>query len=96
MAKRILHANLPVVFLKEKDKFIAYSPALDLSTSGDSYEQAQKRFSEAADIFFEELTHKGTLDNVLCDLGWSKVRKNWQAPVLISQQTENVRLPAYA
>ena len=57
--------NLPVWFMKEGEAFIAYSPALDLSTCGDTFEKAQRRFAEAADIFFEECVQRGTLDEAL-------------------------------
>lgn len=49
---------------------MAYSPALDLSTSASTYVKAQSRFSEAAELFFEELAEMGTRDTVLTGLGW--------------------------
>jgi hypothetical protein len=33
MKKLLTNANLPVIFLKEKGQFVAYTPALDLSES---------------------------------------------------------------
>lgn len=60
-----LFFNLPVTFLKEKDRFVAYTPALDLSTSGETLEEARKRFVEAAMLFFEEITKRGTFDEAL-------------------------------
>ncbi len=65
--------NVPVIFMKEGKSYIAHSPVLDLSTSADTYEKAQKRFPEAVKIFFEELAEMGTLDVVLSGLGWKKV-----------------------
>ena len=43
--------NLPVLFLKEDKMFVAYSPALDLSTCGKTFEEAKKNFGQAMDIF---------------------------------------------
>jgi len=60
--------NLSVIFLREGDSFIAYSPALDLSTSASSFEKARSRFSEAARLFFEEIIKRGTLEEVLQEL----------------------------
>lgn len=51
---------MPVSVFKEGEHFVAYTPALDLSTSGKSYEQVMARFNEAVAIFFEELTKKAT------------------------------------
>ena len=59
--KSTSQASLPVTFLREGDQFVAYTPALDLSTSGDTFEQAKKRFSEVVGIFFEECLNMGTL-----------------------------------
>lgn len=46
--------SLPVSVLKEGKRFVAYAPALDLSTSGKTYEEAKERFEEAVTLFFEE------------------------------------------
>ena len=62
MKKMNFQASLPVTFLREGDQFVAYTPVLDLSTSGDTFEQAKKRFSEAVQIFFEECFNMGTLN----------------------------------
>lgn len=59
-----LEFNLPVSIIKEGKSYMAYTPALDLSTSGKNYEESKKRFSEAVDIFFEEIIKKGTIENV--------------------------------
>lgn len=87
-----LKVSLPISFLKEDKYFIAYSPVLDLSTSGKTFEEAKKRFDEVVEIFFEELLEKNTLDKVLKELGWQKVQNNWSPPVLISQETENFNI----
>lgn len=46
---------LPVSILKEGKSFIAYTPALDLSTSGNTFEDAQKNFNEAVIFFLKNL-----------------------------------------
>lgn len=57
--------NLQVDFIKEGDTYIAYSPALDISTCGETFEKAQKGFEELVRIFFAELIKMGTLEEVL-------------------------------
>ena len=79
---------LPVSIIKEDKSFIAYSPALDLSTVGDTFEEAQERFSEAVQVFFEEITEKGTLDDALAELGWRKHNKELIPPVVVSNKTQ--------
>ncbi len=96
MAKMALQFNLQVSFLKEKNRFVAYTPVLDLSTSGRTLKEAKRRFGEASILFFEELIRKGTLEEVLLDLGWQKVRKEWKSPVIVSQESETIRVPVNA
>jgi len=93
MRKLNLEFKLPVSILREGKKYIAYTPALDLSTSGKSYEEAKKRFEEIVNIFFEELIKKGTLEEVLRDLGWKRVQAKWNPPMVISQDFQTVRVP---
>ena len=76
--------------LKEDERFVVYSPVLDLSTSGQTFEEAQKRFVEAATLFFEEITNKNTTDEVLTELGWHKIKNDWQPPVVIAQESREV------
>lgn len=77
MKNSMLQMNLPITIFKEKKSYVAYSPALDLSTSASTYAKAQNRFSEMTKLFFEELMEMGTLDMVLAGLGWQKVKTNW-------------------
>lgn len=71
---------------------MAYSPALDLSTSAPTYKKAQARFLEIVEIFLEELGEMGTLDVVLKNLGWQKIKSNWQPPVVISNYMQPMNL----
>lgn len=93
MSKVMLEFNLPVSFIRENKGIVAYSPALDLSTSAKSHREARKRFSEIVNIFFEELIKRGTLEEVLKDLGWKRVRAEWTPPVIISQESQTIRVP---
>ena len=96
MNKVAFQVSLPVAILREGEQFVAYTPALDLSTSGDTYEEAKKRFDEAAGIFFEETIQMGTLDEVLLELGWKKANNAWQPPVIVSQEQQTVQVPFHA
>ncbi len=96
MKKLNYQANLPITFLREGDQFIAYTPGLDLSTSGNTFEEAKKRFREAVQIFFEECFNMGTLDSVLGDLGWEKGKSGWNPPVIVGQDIQSVSLPMAA
>ena len=92
MPKIKLDVKIPISVLKEGKNFVVYSPALDLSSSGKSYKQALARFNEAVEIFFEEIIKKGTLEEVLKELGWRKVRAQWEPPLVISQDLQRIRI----
>lgn len=86
--------NLSVTFLKEGDQFVAYSPALDLSTCGETLEEARHRFAEAAALFIQELHRKGVTKKVLSDLGWQEKNSSFTPPLVVGQ--ENYAIPLRA
>ncbi len=87
-----LEFNIPVSVIREGKSYIVYTPALDLSTSGKDYEEAKKRFSEIVNIFFEEIIKKRTIENVLRDLGWRKIQAKWNPPIVVSQESQNIKV----
>lgn len=92
MAMRFV--QLPVSILREGRRFVAYSPAVDLSSSGKTFAEARRHFAEATALFFEELERMDTLDETLSSLGWKKVERRWSPPVLVAQEQSQVRIPA--
>jgi hypothetical protein len=92
-----LKADIPVWFFKEGDSFIAYSPALDLSSCGDTEALARKRFTEDVNLFLAETVKMGTLDEVMEECGWRKVPNNqgWLPPIYRSTE-ESITIPTGA
>jgi hypothetical protein len=84
MKKTLVNIGLPVAILREGKRYIAYTPALDVSTSGKSHDEVRKRFAELVEIFFEETLRKGTLDIALKELGWQKTKSSWKPPVVVA------------
>ncbi|MEI7740913.1 MAG: type II toxin-antitoxin system HicB family antitoxin [bacterium] len=82
--KNVFSVKLPVTIFKEGNAYVAYSPALDLSTCGNSEEDAKRMWHEIVDIFFEEHIRMGTLEQVLKDLGWKKVKKIMVPPEVVN------------
>ena len=89
------NVSLPVFIIKEQNYFVAYTPALDFAATGDSVEGAKKSFSEAINIFFDEIEEKGTLEEVLQEFGWQKIDNSLQPPEVVSQTKETVKIPSY-
>lgn len=78
--------QLQVQFITQGRHTIAYSPALDISTSGKNTAEARKRFQEMAHIFIKEIVSAGTAEDVLKELGWTRRMgcKNWTPPAVFS------------
>lgn len=87
-----MSVELPLIIIREADQFVAYTPALELCTSGDSVEEAVRNFEEIVSIFFDEVIEAGTLDDVLLDLGWEKDDHHWMPPEIIAQSSQSVRV----
>lgn len=90
-----LNYTLPVSIFKEGDSYIAYTPALDLSTMGGTFEEVRKNFQEAVEIFFEEIIEKGTLDKVLTSYGWTKIGSQYEPPIQVSSEPIQVTIPSH-
>lgn len=91
-----MEAKIPIFFFQEGDKFIAYSPAFDISTYGGNEEEAKRRFGEAIAIFLKECAAMGTLEEVLEECGWQKsVQKpiKWSHSSRGSYKEELIRIP---
>ncbi len=93
MAKRLTVTNLPVIYLKEGDSFICYTPAFDLAAHGDSFRDAEESFAKTLRLFVQEVTKKGTWKEVLREYGWEKIRQGWCPPRVIGQESMTVELP---
>ena len=88
--------SLPVTIFREGDAFVAYTPALDLSSVGKTEADARRMFVEAVDVFFEELTEMGTLNSVLKDLGWTTANGKFLPPKVVKHSLMDVRVPSAA
>lgn len=88
MKKVKIQFKLPVSILREGKSYVAYSPALDLSSVGQTAKEAQIHLEEAAQLFFEEIIEKGTFEEVLLELGWRRQNKQLIPPVLVSQRIQ--------
>ena len=88
-----IKANMPVIYMKEGDAFICYSPAFDLVAHGDSFEDAEKSFAITLKLFVEGVTKKGTWMEVLKEYGWEKVKHEWSPPRIIGQENRVIEIP---
>ena len=81
-SKEGLEVILTIALFKEDKYFIAYCPALELSSYATTIDKAKKEFNKEVDIFFKETIRKGTLERLLLKYGWTLKMKEFKPPSL--------------
>ncbi|MDM1458257.1 hypothetical protein HX025_16625 [Myroides odoratimimus] len=66
-------ASISVLSFKEDNTFIVYTPQLDISGYGNTYEEALNSFENSLEMFLDYTTNKNTLYKTLSDLGWKPI-----------------------
>ena len=81
-----MNIEVPITYFKEAKSFVAYAPALDLSSAGNTLKEAEKNIKEATELFIEEILDKNTINEVLFSLGWTRITKTkqWIPPTLVA------------
>jgi len=70
---------------KEGKVFVSYCPELDVSSCGETFEEAKKNLLKAIKAFIKVTKEMGTLKEILEEAGFLKIdQKRWKAPELIS------------
>jgi predicted RNase H-like HicB family nuclease len=73
-----MYLPLKIEIFKEGDVFVAVSPELNVSSFGDTVEEARESLREAVDAFIEECREMSTLEEVLEEAGFSRTDGKWQ------------------
>ncbi|MDR2205364.1 MAG: hypothetical protein LBE36_04325 [Flavobacteriaceae bacterium] len=91
--KNSIIINVQVALFKEDETWVAYCPALELSSYGDNKEEAKTLFEESMNIFIKETDRKGTLERFLLKLGWQLQQKPipiYNQPVFSLQKNQEI------
>jgi predicted RNase H-like HicB family nuclease len=76
---------------KEGETFIAYCPKLDVSSCGNTIDQARNNLKTAVRLFLEEADKIGTVEDILKESGYEKTDVNrWMTPRLIATELMSV------
>ena len=67
MTKRIIVCEQ---IWKESNMYTSYCPELDVASCGQTVDEARKNLKEALEIFIEETSKLGTLDELLEEAGY--------------------------
>ena len=65
-------------YFEEDGVIVALCPDLQVSSFGDTFEEAEQSIQEALELFFEGCEAMGTLSEVLEESGYTKIAGNWQ------------------
>ncbi|MCI1188070.1 type II toxin-antitoxin system HicB family antitoxin [Hymenobacter sp. DH14] len=74
---RLAKAQIEVLLVLDDDsgQYVAYCPALEVSSYGDTEEEARAAFEDALAIFIKDTAERGTLDQFLLALGWRLLKQ---------------------
>lgn len=72
--------------LKEGDVYVALAPDLNVSSFGETMEEARNSFKEAFEAFIEECREMGTLEEVLEESGFTKVGNSWESRKPVTEE----------
>ncbi len=70
-----------VQLLRQGGLYIAYSPFLDIATTGKSEDEARGRFQVVLEICRVDKVSTNDICNRLTELGWTQRHKRWTPPV---------------
>ena len=76
--------SFDVHIFKEGDTYVAYVPALDVSSCGVTDDDARRNIRDAVRGFIESSAHMGTLDEILKEAGYEREGEKWRAPEFVS------------
>ena len=79
--------NIKVEVFREDDLYVALCPSLNVSSYGESVEEAKKSLIEAVEAFVEECMDMDTLEDVLEESGFIKINEVWQPRQAIKEES---------
>jgi predicted RNase H-like HicB family nuclease len=69
---------------REGDVYVAYVPALDISSCGETDEEARRNIRDAVRGFLATSADLGTLGEILEEAGYRREGDDWRAPEFVS------------
>lgn len=79
-----LEIDLTLQTWKEGDMYVSYTPELDVSSCGKTFDEARKNIHEAIELFLEEAESMGTLEEILDEAGFIKEEGVWRKPHMVT------------
>ena len=64
-------------FFRERDLYVGLAPELNVSSFGETLDEAKESLKEAVEGFLEECETMGTLEEVIQEAGFEKKGSQW-------------------
>ncbi len=82
------------LILMEGNVYVSYCPQLDVSSCGDTVEEARRMLKEAVRLFLEEAEKMGTLQTILEEAGYQLESvgndQEWRPPRIVATELMSV------
>jgi predicted RNase H-like HicB family nuclease len=83
--------DFDIIVFKEENTCIAYCPELDVSSCGETIEDAKKMIKTAVRLFLEESEKMGTLEEILHEANYIKHSSGrWIPPKIVATELVSV------
>ena len=82
-----MNISVRIEVFREGDVYVALSPELNVSSFGETIEDAKRSVREAIEAFIEECETMGTLEEVLEETGFIKVDDSWELRKPVSEES---------
>lgn len=76
--------TLTLQIFQEGKTFVAYNPELDVSSCGNTLEEARRNLGDATRGFLKSAKKLNTLDEILVEAGFRREGSHWASPRLIT------------
>jgi len=80
----MLDISFTVHTFREGKTYVAYVPELDVSSCGNTGEEARRNIQDAVQGFLETSAEMGTLPQILKEAGYEREGDTWRAPEFVS------------
>jgi predicted RNase H-like HicB family nuclease len=82
--------SFTVHIFREGDVFVAHVPELDVSSCGDTTDDARRNIQDAVRGFLETSEEMGTLTDILEEAGYLRKGDAWVSPELVASDRLSV------
>ena len=81
--KNLAELTFTVQIFKEGNVYVSYNPEIDVSSCGETVEQAKNNLKDALRGFLKSAYKMGTMEEILSEAGYIHKKQKWFDPQLL-------------